>query len=328
MASPAPSSLSSLSDYPADDGAVDIEDEAAMLDDLKAAYARGTPLFKKSALAAAAHALSANEPSVELEDVHGALRRHDVQYTLGSATPHIPLIHYNSYEALTNLAPYEHAARPDPLTIHWRAELPPPTCTLAAMEAAFQRHAAAWAAQSKRTTPSLTQLVAAARPQLGQCKVLCLGLGSPARSLNGAGSSDRGARNAEARCYTQHAAVLDIARALEAGAGPASSEAGGRVRVLAQDPLYSELDGEFLAGLGFEVVDDPQGFLELDDNSFVVSVACNVPQKQIVADLARPVAMLWDEVKGEEDDEKRWEKRPDDMWIAYVALCAGCLRER
>jgi len=310
MSSPAPSSpLSSLSDYPEDTGSVEISDEAAMLSDLQAAYARGAPLFQKAALAAAAKAIASNAASVELPDVLGALRRHAVQYSAPAAAPHIPLLHYHSYEALTQLAPFEHADRPSALTIHWRAAAPPPTADLAALRAAFRRHAAAWAATCARAAPSLTQLVAAARPLLAGCTVLCLGLGSPAAALGWM-------RTAEARCFAQHAAVVDVAAALAPGGD-------GRVRVLAQDPAYCEADVALLAELGIQVVEDPQGFLELDDRTFVVSVACNVPQKQIVADLARPVAMLWNEVEEEDEVERSWEQRPDGVYVAYVAACAG-----
>jgi hypothetical protein len=49
---------------------------------------------------------------------------------------------------------------------------------------------------------------------------------------------------------------------------------------------------------GITVLDDPEGFLEVDDSTLVISCAAQVPVKQITLDLARPAAMIWDRIKG------------------------------
>ncbi|KAI0429362.1 hypothetical protein F5Y09DRAFT_342795 [Xylaria sp. FL1042] len=65
-------------------------------------------------------------------------------------------------------------------------------------------------------------------------------------------------------------------------------------KCIVQDPALSEIDAAALVQLGMQVLDDPDGFLELDETSFLVTVAPCIPVKQIVADIARPVGMIWD----------------------------------
>jgi len=65
--------------------------------------------------------------------------------------------------------------------------------------------------------------------------------------------------------------------------------------ILLQDPDYREHDKAVVESLwvnaGF--VDDPQGFLEIDDDTLVVSIRPDVPVRTIVADIATPAAMIW-----------------------------------
>lgn len=63
-----------------------------------------------------------------------------------------------------------------------------------------------------------------------------------------------------------------------------------------QDPMNTPLDKEVLGDIGFEMIDDPRGWLEIDERSVVLSVASNVPVKSIVADTARPAIVIWDRV--------------------------------
>ncbi|KAJ5272757.1 hypothetical protein N7478_007882 [Penicillium angulare] len=55
-----------------------------------------------------------------------------------------------------------------------------------------------------------------------------------------------------------------------------------------QDPMNTSVDKEVLADFDFEMIDDPRGWLEVDERSFVLSVAPNVPVKEIIVDTARP----------------------------------------
>ena len=58
-----------------------------------------------------------------------------------------------------------------------------------------------------------------------------------------------------------------------------------------------------------QVVDDPQGFLEVDESSMVFSCASNVAVKEMITELARPAIIIWERVKqsqietGDEDDD-------------------------
>ncbi|KAI1311524.1 hypothetical protein F5Y03DRAFT_391611 [Xylaria venustula] len=58
------------------------------------------------------------------------------------------------------------------------------------------------------------------------------------------------------------------------------------------DPAYTELDRDVLTSYGYTVVEDPQGFLMLDDNSVLVSIGPDVLVKQIVADICRPAIII------------------------------------
>ncbi|KAF9253178.1 hypothetical protein DTO013E5_2463 [Penicillium roqueforti] len=60
-----------------------------------------------------------------------------------------------------------------------------------------------------------------------------------------------------------------------------------------QDPEYTLVDREVLNGVGIQVVDDPDGFLKVDDRSIVLSIAPNIPVKSIIVDIARPAMVIW-----------------------------------
>ncbi|KAI1389507.1 uncharacterized protein F4822DRAFT_442774 [Hypoxylon trugodes] len=64
------------------------------------------------------------------------------------------------------------------------------------------------------------------------------------------------------------------------------------VPCFAQDPAYMTIDKQILEGLGFTIVDDPRGFLEVDDDSVVIFLTPNTPIQQVVFDLARPAAVF------------------------------------
>ncbi|KAI8947705.1 hypothetical protein F4801DRAFT_592403 [Xylaria longipes] len=90
--------------------------------------------------------------------------------------------------------------------------------------------------------------------------------------------------------FIHHAIALtmaDIARSC-VGTG------GMGVRLLTQDPDYSDETKDMLRRIGFEVVGEhgAGGFAELDDESVVISPFTAAPVKQIIADLARPVAII------------------------------------
>lgn len=98
----------------------------------------------------------------------------------------------------------------------------------------------------------------------------------------------------------QHALTLTILDVLRR-----RDKAQPDIRCFAQDPAYIATDEEILGGAGITVLEDPRGFLEVDDNSVVLSFSPNVPVKQIIADIARPAVVIWDRVTGEAKDAER-----------------------
>lgn len=103
------------------------------------------------------------------------------------------------------------------------------------------------------------------------------------------------------RSLRQHAFMLSIKNILESCRN--SSGAKGELRCYVQDPAYTETDRIVLQEHGIEILEDPQAFLEVDEDSAVLSFASNVPVKQIVADIARPVMVAW-ETAGHQDGLK------------------------
>ncbi|KAL4749848.1 hypothetical protein BDW72DRAFT_213825 [Aspergillus terricola var. indicus] len=96
------------------------------------------------------------------------------------------------------------------------------------------------------------------------------------------------------------------------------------IKCYAQDPAYSEADWSLLRSIGIQPLDDPKGFLEIDEETLVFSVSPNVPVKQIVADVQWPGAMIWNTV-AEKEREARWEKKVRDgeeFWVV-PGLTAG-----
>lgn len=105
----------------------------------------------------------------------------------------------------------------------------------------------------------------------------------------------------------QHGMVLTIRDFLQ-------RKSGSRIRCFAQDPAYTEIDKAVLQYTGITVLDDPRAFLEVDEASFIVSIGPDVPIRQVVLDIARPAAMIWDKVKSPEETFEFWSeqcKNPD-----------------
>lgn len=98
------------------------------------------------------------------------------------------------------------------------------------------------------------------------------------------------------RSLRQHALVLTIRSILneESRGGDSGAAAGRELACFAQDPDYSEVDRAVLREHGITVLEDPQAFLDVDEESVVLSFAPNVPVKQIVADIARPAMIVWE----------------------------------
>jgi hypothetical protein len=97
--------------------------------------------------------------------------------------------------------------------------------------------------------------------------------------------------DAAGRVAMEHALVLSI-RDFFAQQNPTTT-----VPCYAQDPVYQDVDREVLAELGMTVLDNPRGFLEVDESAAVFSLAPDVAVRQIVTDIAKPALMIWDKVR-------------------------------
>lgn len=89
---------------------------------------------------------------------------------------------------------------------------------------------------------------------------------------------------------TQHAFTLTLRDCLSA------KQPGTIIECLAQDPGYYEEDKQVLREAGIVPVDDPNGFLEVDEDTVVFSQIPSAPIRQIIADIARPAMMIWRKV--------------------------------
>ncbi|EHA26047.1 hypothetical protein ASPNIDRAFT_36526 [Aspergillus niger ATCC 1015] len=71
----------------------------------------------------------------------------------------------------------------------------------------------------------------------------------------------------------------------------------------AQDPMCNIVDITAAEEAGIKILEDPDGFLEIDDSTVVFSCAPDIPVRQIVLDLARPAVLIWDKLRNEDDDD-------------------------
>jgi hypothetical protein len=92
------------------------------------------------------------------------------------------------------------------------------------------------------------------------------------------------------RSASQHGLLLTMKEWLQ------DRDLQDQVPCYSQDPWYNSMDKQILEEADIEVIDDPRGWLEVDEQSMMISVAPNVPVKEIIADIARPAVIVWDRV--------------------------------
>jgi hypothetical protein len=119
------------------------------------------------------------------------------------------------------------------------------------------------------------------------------------------------------RSVLQHALITNLHSTLvQRGILPASSAR------YVQDPAYAQRDKDLLKGVGLSILEDPQAFLELDDSSMLVSIASDIPVKEIVADICRPGIIIWD---AEFDMEPHRYDEPTfslfSIFIQHILVC-------
>ncbi|KAK2029956.1 hypothetical protein LX32DRAFT_342620 [Colletotrichum zoysiae] len=144
-------------------------------------------------------------------------------------------------------------------------------------------------------------------------KVICFGLGD--LSLDSGDDHHHRCRgHSEARCHIQHAVALFVAQILE-------KRFSREIPVYCQDPEYTQASIELLhCAMVEEVLNDPQGFLDVDENTVVISIDPSIPVKQIITDLARPAMIIWNDQFPVEMDTMDWRymRLPDGSgrWIS------------
>ncbi|POS72624.1 hypothetical protein DHEL01_v208980 [Diaporthe helianthi] len=117
----------------------------------------------------------------------------------------------------------------------------------------------------------------------------------------GSMSGENGAQRR--RSMIQHTVMLDLWRQLSR-----RSRSNTGIQCFAQDPAYTEVDKQVLSQYDVAVVNDPNGFIAVNDNSVVLSFCPDVPVRQIITDIARPAILVWDTVRSEKRTIKRWAK--------------------
>jgi hypothetical protein len=57
---------------------------------------------------------------------------------------------------------------------------------------------------------------------------------------------------------------------------------------------------------GAKILDDPRGFLEVDETTIVLAIRPNIPVRQIIADIARPAVMIWRALNDHEPETEKY----------------------
>lgn len=94
--------------------------------------------------------------------------------------------------------------------------------------------------------------------------------------------------------HAYHHALLLALRTLIAS--HLAADAASNIGCYSQDPVYSSTDKAFFERYGICPVGDPEGFLEVDQSTTVISISPNVAVRGVVADIALPLLMVWDYV--------------------------------
>ncbi|KAJ3570025.1 hypothetical protein NPX13_g5875 [Xylaria arbuscula] len=100
---------------------------------------------------------------------------------------------------------------------------------------------------------------------------------------------DDGSRH---RSAVQHALILTIRDFL----AQLKSSHNINIKCYAQDPLYTTIDKQVLHEAGITVLDDPKGFLEIDETTVIISQAPDIPVREVTADITKPAMMIWNKV--------------------------------
>lgn len=104
----------------------------------------------------------------------------------------------------------------------------------------------------------------------------------------GLGSLQSARREGRRTSSTQLAALQSIVGVLEKGS---------ELQVVFQDPQFTELDKEFLTGLGYKVVEDPEAFAQIGEGSLVYAIHCYASVYKAVSERPRPAVFIGTDVE-------------------------------
>ncbi|KAF2255505.1 hypothetical protein BU26DRAFT_512477 [Trematosphaeria pertusa] len=139
-------------------------------------------------------------------------------------------------------------------------------------------------------------------------KIICFGLGSISSFPEwypGFGDQYPGwlSRMSTRNYILQHLGAVTIAATLNEVYGKVTDRPP--IRILAQDPGYTDTDRSILSELEIpmEIINDPEGFLAIDESTFIMTCRCAAPVYEIAADLTAssqcgrgPAAFIADEL--------------------------------
>ncbi|KAL2816256.1 hypothetical protein BJX63DRAFT_420013 [Aspergillus granulosus] len=285
------------------------------LEHLAHIYASGKPLFPRGLLADLDAQIDQGNEEVHINDLD------DVRHTYSLKVPAwcsdfatTYRIGYSSIQNLTCIHPsFPEISLRDtsPISICYTSSADYPKAPLPEAQRAFEIAKRKWDESETCATLKAHLLELERKMAKPVRKIVAFGLGT----MTGLDDEYHSARS-----HAQHSAVRTMAEVLGSLAKrrPQQTSPGGGIKCYAQDPAYTDVDDEILRSLDITLLDDPKGFLEIDDETLVFSVSPNVPVKQVVADVCWPAAMIWNTVMPEEKENVRWEKQVrggEEFWV-------------
>lgn len=139
---------------------------------------------------------------------------------------------------------------------------PPRRLNLAELRKQFNAHLETWESSQtwQHLKNSLSTDALSSQSQLAIETIVCIGLGSPSGFVQG-GWVDR-----RSVAMYQLAALTSIIGCIKKYR---TQEESAEMRIIAQDPVFNELDIELLASLGITAVESPEGFHAVSDKTFL-----------------------------------------------------------
>jgi hypothetical protein len=150
------------------------------------------------------------------------------------------------------------------------------TMDLAEIEAEHKRYRDQWEASEACT--QLKGLLAAGSGGVAISNVVCLGLGT----LQDWKLQSRRTSHVQLAALQTITAVLGIES----------------VPRFAQEPHFTELDKQFMKSMNYEIVEDPEAFSKISENSLVYAVHCYPALYQSIGRQGRPALLIGNDLKG------------------------------